>query len=187
MDFLLRSRFLARLPALHPRIRAVSARASQRLHTPRGQAALAGVLAVGFAWVAHERSERAGRRDWLATHVPSGTLLDAALMPRIRMTDPAWLDRAWRNLPTTLATGPEVWRHTELDALVFYLPDAESGLYVPRIYVAAGTQRLTRAWEPLGTGWEGLDRAVQIGNQKEKPQILRPPPSPRRDPRQLNY
>lgn len=192
MDQLLYRNFIAGLPALRKRILRLSshgARLSALTQHPQAQAALAGLLALGFAWVAHERSTRAGRKDWLRSHLPSSALIDSALAAQgfQHIRDPAILDKVWRNLPVTVTSEPEAWHHTDQTAFVFYVPDTSPDLYSPRLYVASGVRTLTRSWEPLGLGWEGLDRALGLPRPTVPTPAQKPSKPAHGDPRQLHY
>lgn len=188
MEFMFTDRVPAGLSALHARIRRLPARL--RIATPSSQAVLAGALACGFAWVANERSTRAGREAWLQSHLPSTALLDGVMAARglQLLNDPALVDRWWRNLPVTVAAGPEGWRHAVSAVVVFYLPDGDTGLFVPRIYAGAGLKRIERSWEPLGLGWDALDRYLRRQPVTALPfSVANATFSSSRDPRQLKY
>jgi hypothetical protein len=151
---------------------------------------LSALLAIGLAWVAHERSSTAGRRHWLLSQLPPEKLVQEVLKARgfSRVQDPHQIDRAWRNLPSTVVSEPEVWWHSSGKAAVFYVPDSENSFYLPLLFLNASTVALDRNWVPLGLGWEGLARLI------EKPMSPQSAPPARlratlrvTDPRQLHY
>lgn len=151
-----------------------------------GALLLAGSAVTGL-W-AYDQSVADGLSQWKRTHFPSRGAWIHALgeLGYQNVSDPGALAKALRNLPSQIDSEGSVWSSPDSSWIAVY-DTGEHGLLLQGYCLTCS--KPTRAWEPLGTGWDGFDSALERGRRAAEK--LRPLAHPRKeepiDPREIRY